>query len=109
MDLFFTNVAYAAEVDDFIRKVNGAILNPLIKLLFAAAFIMFFFGVVEFLANPESDEAKTKGKRHMLWGIVGLTIMFSVWGLLSIVLNTFNIQGIDPEKGTVELKDLPSK
>jgi hypothetical protein len=37
-DLFFVNIAYAAEIDTFIRNVNRLILNPLITLLFALAF-----------------------------------------------------------------------
>ncbi len=39
----------------------------------------------------------------MLWGIIGLTIMMGVWFILGIIMNTFNIEGIDPEKGTVKL------
>lgn len=105
LDLFYVPVAYASGVDDFIRKVNGAILNPLIKLLVAVAFIMFFWGLVEFIRDAESGEGRAKGKQHMLWGVIGLTIMFSVWGLMNFIIDTLNIQGIDPEDGTVELND----
>ena len=104
IDLFFANVAYA-DVDTFIKSVNGLILNPLIILLFALATLYFVYGLVEFLANAESEEKKTAGKNHMLWGIIGLAVMISVWGILKIVMNTFNITGIDPQAGTVELKD----
>lgn len=105
MNLLFTNIAYADGVDDFIHNVNRLILNPLIQLVFAVALIVFLYGMVEFLINQESEEKKTAGKRHMLWGVIGMTIMFSVWGILTIVLDTFNITGIDPQKGTVELND----
>ena len=39
----------------------------------------------------------------MIWGIVGITIMMSVFMLMKLVMTTFDIQGIDPEKGTVNL------
>ena len=105
MNLFFTNIAYADGVDDFIHNVNGLILNPLIKLLFALALAFFFYGVLEFIMNLDKDEAKTVGKTHMLWGIIGMTIMFSVWGLMNLVLDTFGITGINPKAGTVNLED----
>lgn len=102
MNLFFANVAYAS-VDSFVKDVNSLIVNPLIKLLFAVALLLFLYGVVEFVSNQESDEKRTKGKNHMLWGLVGFVIMFGVWGILNIVLDTFGITGVDPEAGTVDL------
>ena len=39
----------------------------------------------------------------MIWGIIGITIMLGVWGILSIVINTLNIKGINPEKNEVKL------
>ena len=103
-DLFFVNVAHAG-VDEFILKINEVVLNPLIRFMFVLALIIFFVGVVEFIANSTSDEGRKKGQRHMIWGLVGMTIMFSVWGILALVINTFGIQGIDPQQGTVELND----
>lgn len=104
IDLFLPNIAYAS-VDTFIAKVNEVIINPLILLMFALALVFFFYGIVEFLANPESDEKKTKGKSHMIWGIVGITIMMGVWFIMHLVMNTLNIEGINPEKGEVKLNE----
>ena len=107
LDLFFTNIAYAdyTEVDAFIGNVNRFILNPIIYLLFALALVFFVYGVLEFLMNQEDETKRTAGKSHMLWGIIGITIMFGVWALLNIILGTLGIEGIDPETGTVELND----
>jgi hypothetical protein len=59
--------------------------------------------VFEFIGNGDNDEKKTTGKSHMLWGIIGITIMMGVWTILGVILNTLDIKGIDPEKGTVKL------
>ncbi len=105
MDLFFINIAYASEsLDQFIGKVNKFIINPLILLLFGLALIYFLYGVFEFLSNLDNEEKKTTGKSHMIWGIVGITIMMGVFTIMNIILNTLNIDGIDPEQGTVELQ-----
>jgi uncharacterized membrane protein YidH (DUF202 family) len=101
-DLFFTNVAYAS-VDSFISNVNRLIINPIIMLLFALALVYFLYGVFQFISNGENEEAKTKGKSHMIWGIIGITIMMGVFTILNIIMKTFNIKGIKPEDGTVQL------
>ena len=110
MDLFFINIAYASSltgsgesVDDFIVHLDKYIINPLILLLFALAVVYFLYGIFEFLSNQENEEKKTKGKMHMLWGIIGITIMMGVFMIMNVILNTLNIQGINPEKGTVQL------
>ncbi|MEI8270304.1 MAG: hypothetical protein WCG45_02960 [bacterium] len=104
MDLFFINIAYASEtMDEFIGKVDKLIINPLIILLFALALAFFLYGVLEFIFNQENEEKKTSGKSHMIWGIVGIVVMMSVFSLLQIIMNTFGIEGIDPEQGTVIL------
>lgn len=103
-DLFSTNIAYAS-VDSFVSNVNKLIINPLIILLFALAVVYFLYGVFEFISNQDNEEAKTKGKSHMIWGVIGIVIMMGVFTILNMIMNTFNIQGIDPKEGTVQLPD----
>lgn len=105
MDLFSTKIAYAssANLDKFITNVDRTIINPLIYFLFALAVVYFLYGVLDFLMNQENEEKKTAGKKHILWGIVGITIMLGVWTILGMIISTFGITGINPEQGTVQL------
>ena len=105
MNLFFTNVAYAASesVDAFVSNLDTLIINPLIILLFGLAVVYFLYGVFQFISNPDSEEAKTKGKSHMIWGIVGIVIMMGVFTILNMIMSTFNIKDIHPETGAVQL------
>ncbi|KKS04693.1 MAG: hypothetical protein UU82_C0006G0031 [Candidatus Nomurabacteria bacterium GW2011_GWC2_41_8] len=104
MDLFSTKIVYAS-LDSFIGKVDRMIINPLILFLFALAVAYFLYGVLEFFLNQENDEKKTTGKSHMLWGVIGITIMLGVWTILGIITNTLGISGqINPEQGTVDLR-----
>lgn len=78
-------------LSEFITEIKQEIISPLIYLLFALALMFFIYGIVEFLINIESEEGRTKGKRHMLWAVVGMFIMVSVWGILGVVLGTFGV------------------
>ena len=80
-------VAYAKTIDEVIAIVSTNVLQPIVLLLFALATILFLWGVVEFLINRDNEEERDKGKRHMLWGIVGLVIMFSVNRILWVLIN----------------------
>jgi hypothetical protein len=64
--------------------------------LFAIATIVFVYGVVKFIGNEESAE-KEDGKQFMLWGVIALAVMFSVWGLVRIFNNTFGVANIIPQ------------
>ncbi len=75
-------------VQTLVKKINNVIINPLIGLMFAVALAYFIWGVIEYLMNAESDDARSKGKQHMLWGIIGMFIMISVFGIMQLLLNT---------------------
>jgi hypothetical protein len=64
--------------------------------------VYFLYGVFEFLMNQENEEKKTSGKSHMLWGVVGITIMLGVWTILNMILGTLGINYIHPETGKVD-------
>ncbi len=98
-----TEVAYA-DLNSFLINVSREIINPLITLIFALAIVYFLYGVVEFLMNQDNDEKKTTGKSHMLWGVIGLTIMIGVITIMNMILDTLEIKGIDVQNGTVDLE-----
>ncbi len=73
-----------------LASIQTHILNPIIGLLFALALVAFLLGVVESFRKGNSTEIKTKGKEHMIWGVVGMAIMVSVFGILKILSDTIN-------------------
>jgi hypothetical protein len=72
----------------FVNKVKAAILYPLISLLFGVAFLYFLWGVFQMVAHATSEEARSTGKMHMLYGIIGMVVMLSAFALLSIAVRT---------------------
>lgn len=91
----FPLTAYAFNVDQTLLRINEQIINPLIMLLFALALVFFIWGVVEFIGGSDNEEKRTKGRQHIIWGLVGLTIMASVFGIINIIINTLGIGGAD--------------
>ncbi len=79
------------DITEFLSKINQFILNPLILLAFAVASIVFFWGVLQFISSETSDENREKGKKKIFWGLFGMFIMFSAYGLIRLIMGTFGI------------------
>ena len=89
-----TDTAYAdggtfAPVANFVGKVDRLIINPLIILMFATALLYFLYGTTQFIMNAGKPEEREVGKRHIIWGLVGMLIMFGVFVILRIIMTTF--------------------
>ncbi len=67
------------------------IYNSIIPLLIALAIAMFIWGVIQYVLNDAEEAKKAKGKQFMLWGIIAITVIVSIWGLVHILTSTFNI------------------
>lgn len=80
-----------ATLDCIIDKVIDQIINPLIPVLIGIAMIVFFWGVIQYVLNAESEEKRSTGRQHMLWGIIGLFIMVSVWGIIYLLQDFFGV------------------
>lgn len=80
-----------AELNKFLGKVVVEIINPIILLLSAVAFVLFLWGVFEFVAHAGDETKRTEGKRAIMWGLVGLVIIFGAYGIINIALGTFSL------------------
>ncbi len=79
--------ATAITIVPFLDKVSQYILNPLIKLVFAIAFLVFVFGIFQFINSETSDKARVLGKQKIVYGLVGMLIMFSAYGLVHAIVS----------------------
>jgi len=77
----------------FLGRVSQHVLNPIIIFLFTVAVLVFVVGIVRFIASAGDEAGRERGKRSMMWGIVGLFIMISVYGIIRLILATFEISG----------------
>ena len=87
-------IAYADSVDDLLFKLNAKVINPLIEFAFIIAFVVFLWGVLQYMRGAANTEKRSAGKQHMLWGMVGFLIMLGVFGIITILMRTFGITGV---------------
>ena len=68
----------------------GNILNTIIPIIVVLGVVYFIWGVVQYVISGD-EEAKAAGKTRMIYGIIGLVVIVAMWGLVSIVTNTFGL------------------
>lgn len=79
-----------------IDKLVDYIIDPIILVVFAAGFFMFVWGIVQFIWKLD-EGAQSSGKQHMLWGILGMLIMVSVYGIIALIDDTFDLDISNPD------------
>ena len=82
------------EIKVLLGKIAAFIINPIIFLGFIIATIVLFYGIVQMIASSDSSDLPEK-RRAVIYGVIGMFVMFSVAGILRLVLTSFGIETIN--------------
>ncbi len=89
--LFFqVNIVFAQDMSWF-NGTNGIltqfrpILERLTAILVTVSFIVFVWGLIKFIFNSGDEKAVAEGKQKMVWGVIALFVIISVFGLVSLL------------------------
>lgn len=72
------------------------VLNTATVLILGAAVVFFLWGVFQFVMAAGDDEARAKGRNHIIYGIIGIAVMVSLWGLVNFFTGS---AGLTPTAG----------
>jgi hypothetical protein len=85
-------MTFAQFVGNGTTGIIGAINTVVIPFIIALAFFVFIWGVINyFFLNSGNEEKRAEGRQFVLWGILGMVMLFSVWGFVNIMLSTLGI------------------
>ncbi len=69
----------------------GKIVNALIPIAVSLALLVFIWGLAQFILASGDEGAKDEGKRRMIWGVVALFCIVSIWGIIAVMQNIFGV------------------
>lgn len=90
--------------------------NIVLYILIAVAVLYIVWNVVKYMIKPAGSEDRKEAGMAILWGIVGLAIIVSIWGLVNILTNTFKTTperqpipnlGNEPNNGGIPVNQIP--
>ena len=73
-----------------VTTIINAVLQPLVLLFIGAGVVYFLWGVLQYL-KQDDEKAREEGKMKILYGLIALFVMVSVWGLVNVLSGTFNL------------------
>ena len=80
----------------FLGRVSG-IIDLLIPFIISLALLVILWGIFTYLTKAEEEEKRAEAKLYIIWGVIGIFFMVSLWGFVNILLNTFELKKqIDP-------------
>ena len=77
-----------------ILAVVKNILDILIPLLITLALVYFIWGVIKYVISKDADD-KEKSRSVVVRGIIGLFIIVSVWGIVGVIQDTFDVKNTE--------------
>ena len=63
-----------------------------LPLVVGIALLGFFFGLAKFIFAAGDPEKRTEARSIMIYGVIALFVMVSVWGLVRFVGDTLGVQ-----------------
>ncbi|MBI4155778.1 MAG: hypothetical protein HY507_00920 [Candidatus Zambryskibacteria bacterium] len=79
------------------------VINSVFPFLFALAILYFFWGLIEFVRSSGDIKKHEEGRTHMIYGIIAIAVMASIFGLVSWLQGTVGITGTE----TIKIPTLP--
>lgn len=89
---------FAAEKDlDYVIQIIIKYFNIAVYLIIGLAIVMFTYNIFRYfiLGNDNPSEKKEAGL-YVMWSIIGFFVILSMWGLVKIVTNTFDLDSNAP-------------
>lgn len=101
--IVFAVTTAGSKLTEVVADIN-TIVKALIPIVFALGILAFFWGLVLYIFSQGNEEKKKDGKGIMLWALVALFIMASVWGIIGLAQRTLDIRpGDQPTTPTFKL------
>lgn len=72
------------------------LITTALPVVAGLALVVFFWGLAKFILKAGDETARAEGKQVMVWGIIALFVLVSIWGIISFI--TGEIFGISTIK-----------
>lgn len=79
------------------------LINLLVPVVIGIAFLAFLWGLAVFIFKSGDEDAKEKGKRTMIGGIIALFVMLAIWGIVEFIGNALDID----VGGSIDAPEIP--
>jgi uncharacterized membrane protein len=66
----------------------GNLVKLLVPLASTLCVVFFFWGLAKFILNSGDEEKRKEGKDIMIWGILAMFVLVTIWGIIAFMQKT---------------------
>jgi uncharacterized membrane-anchored protein len=85
-------LAFAAAPSTFrdFADILVAAVKGIINILFVSLSVGLAYGVALYFINSDNEQKRAEIKGYLLWGVIGITVVFGLWGIVQILCDTLS-------------------
>ncbi len=88
--------AAVTTVPQLLTKIEE-ILNVVIPFIIGLAVFTIIWGIFVYITKASEEEKRTEAKLYIVWGIIAVFCMLSIWGFVNILVSSFNLDTTVPK------------
>lgn len=77
--------------EEILQRIITYVIDPALRVVFTLGLLLFIWGIIEFLWGVKDGQVEQKGKNHIVYGLIGMLIMVSVYGIIALIVNSFGL------------------
>ncbi len=75
--------------DDLMTRL-GVLMNEIVPVIIGLAVIYFIWGILKYVTAGDAED-KSAARGYIIWGIIVIFVIVSIWGLVNLLSGTFRL------------------
>lgn len=94
----FAPFMVSAQIAAGVKTASGLVaflkdlLSTATTLILAAAVVFFLWNVFGYVMSAGDPEKRAEKQSGIIYGVIGIAVMVSIWGLVRFITNTANLE-----------------
>lgn len=86
-----------AKVQDFLDYGTCLVFKSFVPLVLGLSFLVFVWGVFQYIAGAQEEAKREKGRQFIIWGLIAMSVIVSIYSLINVIGGSFGIQSAGPK------------
>ena len=93
---FLPNIVFAQTLIDFLDEIF-IFIEAALPVLISLAVLFFLWGLARYMLKTDDVEGRKGAKDIMMWGVIIIFVMTSLWGLVNLLELSFGLDDVTPD------------
>ncbi len=82
-------------IGELINALNR-LFNAIVPFLIGLAVLVVVYGIFGYISHSAEEEKRAEARMFIIWGVIFIFAMLSIWGLINLLSNTFSLDKTAP-------------